>query len=532
MKKSEIRNPKHETNSNDQNSKYQNDSNLKHSNFKRFLPTILIIFILVIGAFFRLYRIREYLTFLGDEGRDVLVVKRMIVDGKLTLLGPITSVGSIYMGPVYYYMMAPFLLLAGFDPVGPAVMVALFGVGTIALIYVLMKQFFDDFAALSASFLYAVSPLPILYGRASWNPNVVPFFATVLIYSLLQSCLAGKTKWLIFAGFALGILVQLHYVTFLFFPVIAIMLFLYRKVLNKKDFLAGFAAFLLSYSPFLIFELRHGFVNTLGAWRFLWQQKAEAAPGLLAIWSTIHDVSVRLFWRLVVVESAEITKIFMIFLAATVYIKIRNLKKLGSKGAVTILLVWLIVGIVSFGLYRGVIYDYYLGSLFTLPFIFTGIAISSLFQFKKYGKVFSLGILIVLALFNLKHSPLLTPPSNLMRNTQEAARFVFEQSQGLPYNFALIAGKNSDHAYRYFLELWGAAPVTVENPTIDPQRTTVTNQLFVVCEEEVCQPEGHPLWEIAGYGRAEIENEWKVATVRIFKLVPFRGYTRLTLVPI
>src|SRR3989344_9545447 len=195
---------------------------IQNSKLARFFPYLLLSLILLIGAFFRLYRIREYLTFLGDEGRDVLVVKRMLVDGKFTLLGPITSVGSLYMGPVYYYMMAPFLLLSGFDPVGPAVMGAILSLATIALIYLLTREFFSEYAAICASLLYAISPLPIMYGRASWNPNVVPFFAVLLVYALLQSCLKEKTKWLIVVGFCLGILIQLHYVTFLFLPIVTI----------------------------------------------------------------------------------------------------------------------------------------------------------------------------------------------------------------------------------------------------------------------------------------------------------------------
>ncbi|EKE21589.1 MAG: hypothetical protein ACD_7C00176G0001, partial [uncultured bacterium] len=56
-------------------------------NYKKRLFLILLFVILFIGAFFRLYKINEYMTFLGDEGRDVLLVKRMIVDHKFTLLG-------------------------------------------------------------------------------------------------------------------------------------------------------------------------------------------------------------------------------------------------------------------------------------------------------------------------------------------------------------------------------------------------------------------------------------------------------------
>ena len=33
----------------------------------------------------------------------------------------------------------------------------------------------------------------------------------------------------------------------------------------------------------------------------------------------------------------------------------------------------------------------------------------------------------------------------------------------------------------------------------------VTEQLIVVCEDKECQPLGYPLWEVAGFGRAEID---------------------------
>ena len=54
--------------------------------------------ILAIAAFMRLYKIQDYMTFLGDEGRDVLVVYN-ILHGHLTLLGPTSSVGGFFFGP-------------------------------------------------------------------------------------------------------------------------------------------------------------------------------------------------------------------------------------------------------------------------------------------------------------------------------------------------------------------------------------------------------------------------------------------------
>jgi len=37
---------------------------------------------------------KDYIIFLGDQGRDVLIVKNIIVDKKFTLLGPTASVGG------------------------------------------------------------------------------------------------------------------------------------------------------------------------------------------------------------------------------------------------------------------------------------------------------------------------------------------------------------------------------------------------------------------------------------------------------
>src|SRR3990172_3363735 len=109
---------------------------------KNKLEALLLCLILILGAFFRLYRISEYMTFLGDEGRDAIVVRRLLVDFDPILVGPGTSIGNMYLGPLYYYMMAPALLLANFSPVGPAIMIALLGIATIFFVWVVVREWF------------------------------------------------------------------------------------------------------------------------------------------------------------------------------------------------------------------------------------------------------------------------------------------------------------------------------------------------------------------------------------------------------
>lgn len=487
----------------------------------KYFSLAILAFILLLGAFLRFYRIREYMVFLGDEGRDMLIVKRMIVDHKLTLLGPITSVGSMYMGPIYYYFMAPFLWLWRLDPVGPSIMVVFFSLATIALLYKIGCEFFYSSVGFIASFLYAISSLTVKYGRSSWNPNIVPFFALLLVYSLLKVVVKRRFNYLFLTGLCLGVLIQLHYVSYLFFPVIFFCLLLIRFSVSFKKYLLGLLGFVISYSPFLMFELRHQFVNTKAVLRFIRQQKEANPFGLVNIWNSISDVVVRLFWRLVVVESATYTKIFILGIVIFTLSWFFKERKKEKALAFKIVLVWLFVGVLSFAIYRGVTYDYYFGSLFPVPFLFTGIMFSYLWTVDKIGKLVTCVILTFLIFFNFKNSPLAIEPNNLLKNTGEISRFVYDRTEGKPYNFALIADRNSDHAYRYFLEIWKHPPVTIENPTVDPERKTVQDQLLVVCEEKVCQPEGHPRWEIAGFGRAEIVGEWKVSTARVFKLVHY-----------
>ncbi len=462
------------------------------------------------------------MTFLGDEGRDMLVVKRMIVDHKFTLLGPITSVGSMYMGPIYYYFMAPFLWLWKLDPVGPSIMVAMISIFTIALMYKLGTEFFNEGIGLLSAFIYAISRLTIIYGRSSWNPNIVPFFALLVIYCLLKVVVKKQYRWLILAGISLGVLVQLHYTTLMFFPIVIFSLALIQFRIPARYYFGSIAGFLFSYSPFLLFEIRHNFVNLQNVWRFIWQQKRSQPSTIFSTFNIIWDSLIRIFWRLVVIVNAEVTKLFLLLVTVMIFFWYKREKDKRKLLALKVIIIWLIIGVISYGLYQGIIYDYYYVSLFPVPILLSSIALYYLFNINKFGKLVAVLSLLAIIFFNIKNSPLMIEPNNMLKNTETISRFIYERAGDKPYNFALIATHNSDHAYRYFLEIWGKPPVTIENPTIDPERKTVTDQLFVVCEEKICQPLGHSLWEIAGFGRAEIADEWPVVTTKVFRLIHYQ----------
>ncbi len=510
-------------------------------------------FILLVGAYLRLYNISGYMTFLGDEGRDVLIVKRMIVDHKFTLLGPNASVGGFFLGPIYYYFMLPFLWLWKLDPTGPAVMVALFGIATIYLVYKAGKEFYDEWVGLIAASLYAVSPLVIAYSRSSWNPNPVPFFSTLLLLFLWRVVVRNRWKEMFWVGIIFGIGLQLHYLfAFLFFVAGIWFLIFGRSLRNLKYYVLGIAGFLIGYAPFLAFEMRHSFPNTMSIIRFLFAGKETGfvESGFIR---TISDVVFRLFGRLIVrLPQPELWSSFPLWqrqawelwvngsIALTIGISLcfifyKSLAKFLIPGMLkdfldnedkrnelykssVLLLVWFVVIILLFGFYRKSIYDYYFGIFFALPFLATGLILWRISR-VRFGKYIAVALWIGLLYFNWQGRPFRFPPNNQLDQAKRIASFAFEKTDRKPFNFALITGGNSDHGFRYFFEIWGNPPVVLENEERDPQRKTVTDQLIVICEYFECKPLGHPLWEIAGFGPAEIVGQWDVPFVKIFKLI-------------
>jgi len=179
-----------------------------------------------------------------------------------------------------------------------------------------------------------------------------------------------------------------------------------------------------------------------------------------------------------------------------------------------------------FGLYKKPIYDYYFAFLFPLPFLILGNFISKISEWK-FNKVVAslLSIVLFLAVFafNLSDMPFRYEPNRQKNQIQSISEFVVSKTNNKPFNFALIAGGNSDHGYRYYFDILSHKPVMIDNLLKDPQRKSVTEQLMIVCEEKVCNPLGYPLFEVANFGRAEVVGEWNVSVVKVYRLVHYKG---------
>ena len=517
-------------------------------------PNILLILIIALASFLRLYRIQDYMTFLGDEGRDVLVTYN-ILHGKLTLLGPRASAGDFFLGPIYYYFITPFLFIFNYNPVGPAVMVALFGIATVWLIYRFASEIFNSRVGLISALLYSISPVVIAYSRSSWNPNIFPFFSLLTLYVIYKAFVKNNIKLFILGGVLLGISMQLHYLALFLGFIIAVYIlstFIIRYFLKSsgdililiKTYLYILFGFIIGLSPFLAFEVRHGFPNVISIFNFIFHS-GDTGVGT-RFFDNISNVFFRLFGRLITnfppPEQVAIgthpniavwyyltllLAIISVCLLVYKFVQIfpafgKKIEKKSDFQKLLLLVVWLILGVGLFGFYKKPIYDYYFGFMFPLPFILVGNTLDFFMRKTSFLKIVSVTAFLSLVLINLSGVPFRYQPNRQLDQVKKISESVLEKSDEKPFNFALITGGNSDHAYRYFFTLENHPPVTIQNTATDPIRKSVTEQLLVVCEQNPCHPLGNSLWEVAGFGRAEIVGQWDVTVVKVYKLVHYK----------
>jgi len=499
---------------------------------------ILLLVIIIVASFLRLYKIADYMTYLGDEGRDVIVVRRLLVYFDPILIGPGTSIGNMYLGPLYYYLIAPSLWLARFSPVGPSVFVALIGVITVFLVWLIGKEWFGKTAGLIAAGLYAISPTVIIFSRSSWNPNVMPFFSLLSIYSVWKVYKSREASrevgcWFIVLGISYAFCLQSHYLGLLLLPTIGIFLLvkylgLKKEKLQKpfiKNSLIGLIIFLFLMSPLVIFDARHGWRNIEAMKNFfsIRQETVSIKPwnAIPKIWPIFEKVNTRLLAGRNDFAGKTISFAFVVFLLWLLFnskkLTINRKQSLALRAQpLAIILIWLGFALLGLGLYKKEIYDHYYGFFFPAPFILIGGIFQFMFE-KKRIKLFLYFAIFCLVSVNLWNTPIRYPPNFQLQRSEDIAKFIEEKSTGERFNIATISERNNRDVYQYFLTLWGAQVVDTDPSAV---KYTVTDQLFVVCEKpkEDCDPVHDPSAWITNFGWTKIVNQWEVSGVNIYKL--------------
>lgn len=256
-----------------------------------------LIFIIAIGAVLRFYKIKEYMFFAGDQGRDILSAAHLLLYGIIPLSGPLGSGIPLLSPPTYFYLITLLYLLSGMNIFILQCLVILLGIGSIPLSYFVTKELSSKKAALFTAILYSFSSLMISFSRSVTQPFTTPFFLLFFIFFLLKAFNQKKYAYFLISLPLFIIWVQLYYASLILVPVFIFWIFYvgYKIQPDKKFFfyhllILFFVAYLL-YLPFISYEVIYNFPNSKTLINFL----GESGNGL-TISSFLTNLKKSLFY--------------------------------------------------------------------------------------------------------------------------------------------------------------------------------------------------------------------------------------------
>lgn len=478
------------------------------------LANKMLLFCILCASYFYFWNVSNTLQFQGDQGRDASIVANIFRYNDLVFIGPVTSVGNMYLGPLYYYFMAPFLFLSYPSPVGPAYAIGLLAILTIICIFVISKKMFNEKTAIIATVIYSFSSTIATYARFSWNPNPAPLPAVLMIFFTYKAWTKDPRYWIL-VSFCFSILIQLHYLTLLTLPAAGIfwLASAYKTYTSKKykpfivSTLLALVVFILSLTPLVLFDLKHdnlnarAFINLFTKETVFESEKVLSASGKAL--ETVQDMHGRALTIMFDVFVGKDYIINTLFLSFEILICLFIFKKASKKEQKPFIVVtiYILMAIIGTALYKSNVYNHYI--LFILPaaVIFHGYVLSKI----TTTKVSMIGLLLICLMYiviNQKEMPLKTVGwtiHDMSEVSQQIANLVTENEK---YNIVLLSESKDSYGqnYRYFL-----STIPAKAP-LNPERNGEAQKLIVINEEKKeMDILNVPIYEIVSFGANNAE---------------------------
>ena len=350
----------------------------------------MIIFILLLGLFFRLYNLEIFYPWGHDQDLFAWIAKDIIIDDHLRLIGQETSIIGVFIGPIFYYLVAFSMALFNMNPLAANIPTTIISLLAIFSIYFVFAKFFGKRAGLIGAFLYAVSPGIVFLDR--W---VVPTQPTILwgiwyLY-ILFSILKGNIQIFIPLSILIGLIWHVHIA---FIPLLILLPLAYfygdRKSYKFKHSFRTLAIsavlLLILTAPFFIFEARHNFIQTKSLLTATYQDRGDLT-GIERVAKVINSGGRSLAGAFVlsntVIElNSQLTTVlpFLLLLGILYLYASKSL----IKNQTIIIIAWITVVFLSQLLSKRIITEYYFNNLFVILFLVLAIILSKIhYSFQK-----------------------------------------------------------------------------------------------------------------------------------------------------
>lgn len=436
---------------------------------------LFLIIISIVTVILRLYRLNDLFHFTYDESVFAFIGKRIIVNHHIPLIGGVTPF-HVHLSPFFYWLSAVFLFFSKLNPLGWGVFSAIISGFTIMVLYFFVKEAYSTRIAIIASILYSFSLYTNIFDRHYWGLFFNPLISILVLYSLFKIS-KRKYSFFLLLGAVLGFGFHTDPSTIIFFPLIFLVVWLYKIPLMKNRYVKiGLLIFLLSFLPLIIFDLRHNFVNIKGIFQYIPEISGSSGISLMRISDSILYIP-RLLSRIILITGkinlaeeysycpkyafGKLTNIPLILLLISGIILIiavfnKTISK-KEKTTKTILNIFLLSTLLGLFIYSGLLgrpfFEHYLSTLIPVLIIFIALVLDKIISVSK---IFGVLIIAVFIFINLKQ--LLNVYYGYGFNIEsEAVKWTIANTEG---DFALdsLSSCFRYNGYRYLFYLYGKEP--------------------------------------------------------------------------
>lgn len=487
----------------------------------KFLAKQDLILLAIVGAsvFVHLWRIESLITVGGDLGNDLNKILE-IINGNPTLLGP--QIGhfhgaSFYLGPLYYYLLLPFILLTHLDPIGSVIPIIFSKAATAVLLYFSAKKVFGYQTAILTALIAALSPYWIdslgFPSPAYFILPLVSLIITIIVFSKsLQGFKKGRFEFpaFFFLGFLSGLNTNFHYLALNTLP--ALTAFAYTQKNRRRKIILILSGFLASLVPIIIFEIKNKFFLTNQLIKFF-SSGYIGTSELLFINNFLAVFKFILIYTIGIKITGPLAVLFVCLIFFFCF------KKIWKKQKPLILFAAFltVLNIIEACLYFGSTQPHYIASLYPVMFIFLGFSIS---ETKKINKLLPFILAVIVTGLLLLRNDLFassghTMPEDLtLKEMRKISKIIASDAGNNSFNItSTLDGDSRAMSYRYLVKIYGKNPQDVEN-------YNKVQNLYIITRDPQLSIRENRLFEIASFQPSFVSDTWEIkGNIRLIKLV-------------
>ncbi len=403
---------------------------------------------LILGLIMRTFQARERFYYAHDNDLSGWIVKDILIDRHLRLIGQETSARGIFIGPLFYYLLIPFYLFTRLDPIGILGFSWLVGLSGIAGLYFVANKLYGHRSAGIASLLYASSEL-----ISTTEREVVPTTAVMLwsvwAFYAVNRIFSGQKSGLLLAAVLFGLVWNINLALILLLPIFILGVIFNRHKFKLADFVIPSGVFFLLSSPLILFEFRHGFIQTRALIQSLFGH-AATAMSFPAKMNHVLTYALKNATKLFFIPVSDFSYSLIPAILTILFILLLFTKKIKTYTGI-IFILWMGLHFLFFTLHPINLSEYYLNGMNLFWIIIAAVSLGKLFP-----KIISSLILCLLISYNL--ASFLSSPVNAMGYPYKKALVEFIKTDAQNHNYpcisvSYITTPGNNFGYRYFFFL-------------------------------------------------------------------------------